>query len=109
LNHGETAARAAEDTARQTFEQGASAEGLPTFRLESAALAAGIPAFEIVFASGLVASKGEARKLIRGGGVRLNDQVLGNETEIIGRQHLDGDGRLKLSLGKKRHALGVPD
>ncbi|MBM3507329.1 MAG: tyrosine--tRNA ligase [Alphaproteobacteria bacterium] len=107
MNHGEAAARAAEETARKTFEQGTAAEGLPTFRLDSAALAAGIPAFELVFASGLVPSKGEARKLIRSGGVRLNDQVIGNETEIIGRQHLDGDGRIKLSIGKKRHALGV--
>ncbi len=108
LNHGSDAARAAEETARKTFEQGVAGEGLPTFPIDRAALSAGIPAFELVFASGLVASKGEARKLIRGGGIRLNDAPITNETESIGRQHLDGEGRIKLSLGRKRHALGVP-
>jgi tyrosyl-tRNA synthetase len=108
LNHGVDTARAAEATACQTFEQGQASEGLPVFRVDAAALDGGIPAFELVFASGLVASKGEARKLIRGGGVRLNDVVLTNETDLISRRHLGDDGRLKLSLGRKRHALGLP-
>ncbi len=108
LNHGADAARAAEETARKTFEHGVAGEGLPTFAIDGAALNAGIPAFELVFASGLVTSKGEARKLIRGGGVRLNDAPITNESEAIGLQHLDGDGRIKLSLGRKRHTLGVP-
>ena len=106
MNHGADAANTAEQTARKTFKQGESDEGLPTFAIDNAALASGIPAFELVFASGLVASKGEARKLIRGGGVRLNDQVLADEGRTVTLADLDGDGRLKLSLGRKRHALG---
>ena len=108
MNHGADAAQAAEQTAKRTFEQGEAGEGLPTFTIERGALSAGIPAFELVFNSGLVASKGEARKLIRGGGVKLNDQVLSDEGRSINATDLNGDGRIKLSLGKKRHALGVP-
>ena len=108
MNHGADAAQAAEQTAKRTFEQGEAGEGLPTFTIERGALSAGIPAFELVFNSGLVASKGEARKLIRGGGVKLNDQVLSDEGRSINAADLNGDGRIKLSLGKKRHALGVP-
>lgn len=108
MNHGADAALAAEQTAKRTFEQGEAGEGLPTFPIDRSALAGGIPAFELVFASGLVASKGEARKLIRGGGVRLNDEVLADESRAVNTADLNGDGRIKLSLGKKRHALGVP-
>ncbi len=107
MNHGADAARAAEDTARRAFGGGEAAEGLPTFPVARTALAAGIPLFELVHLSGLVASKGEARKLIRGGGVRINDSAITNEGESITAGHLDPDGRLKLSLGKKRHALAA--
>ena len=80
--------------------------GLPRFTLAAADLAAGIPAFEVVFASGLVASKGEARKLIRGGGVRINDAVVAEETTAITAADAPG-GELKLSVGKKRHSVGA--
>ena len=109
MNHGAEAAAAAEQTAKRTFEQGQAGDGLPTFPIDRGALAAGIPAFELVFASGLVASKSEARKLIRGGGVRLNDEVLAEESRTVNAADLNGEGRIKLSLGKKRHALGVPN
>ncbi|MSP20448.1 MAG: tyrosine--tRNA ligase [Alphaproteobacteria bacterium] len=107
MNHGAGAAVAAEETARRTFGGGEAAEGLPTFPVAAAALSAGIPLFELVHQSGLVASKSEARKLIRGGGVRINDAVVVNESETVTSAHLGSDGRLKLSLGRKRHALGV--
>ena len=107
MNHGATAAQSAEETARRTFQEGESAEGLPTFTLSAEALSVGIPAFEVVFSSGLAASKGEARKLIRGGGVRLNDRVIESEAQTIGTGDADAQGRIKLSVGRKRHALGL--
>ena len=104
--HGAAAAAEAAETARGTFEEGRAAAGLPRFTLSAADLAAGIPAFEVVFASGLVASKGEARKLIRGGGVRINDAVVAAETTVVTTADVTG-GELKLSVGKKRHAVGA--
>ena len=105
LCHGATVAAAARETALRTFEEGAAGEGLPTFRLPGG-LGDGLPAFEVVFASGLVASRGEARKLIRGGGVRINDRPVADEKAPVTARDLDG-GTLKLSVGKKRHALGT--
>jgi len=107
LCHGADAAIAAEGTARKTFADGVVAEGLPTFRLDNEKLAAGIPAFEVVLASGFVKSNGEARKLVRGGGVRINDVVVADESQTVMSDDLDDQGKIKLSVGKKRHALGV--
>ena len=54
------------------------------------------------------ASNGEARRLIRGGGARINDQPVDSETREIGAGDLNADGVVKLSAGKKRHALIRP-
>ena len=105
LCHGGDAAAEAAETARETFAEGGTGKGLPTFELNVAALDAGLPAFEVVFASGLAASRGEARRLIRGGGVRINDAPVTDEKAAVGRGDLTY-GRLKISVGKKRHAIG---
>jgi tyrosyl-tRNA synthetase len=105
LLHGKAAADKAADTAKRTFEEGTSGEALPTIVLPRAALAQGVPAFELFHKAGLAASGGEARRLIRGGGARLNDQPIDQETRTITLADLGPDGALKLSAGKKRHAL----
>jgi tyrosyl-tRNA synthetase len=68
-------------------------------------LARGIPAFELFSRAGLATSNGEARRLIRGGGARINDTVVDSETRPISLADLDPQGMLKLSAGRKRHAL----
>jgi len=104
LLHGLDAARAAEATARSTFEDGNVAETLPTYLVGSAALDTGIPIFRLLAEAGLAASNGEARRLIRGGGARLNDEVIGDEGRVFARADLR-DGAAKLSAGKKQHRL----
>jgi tyrosyl-tRNA synthetase len=108
LVHGPDAAAAAADTARRTFEEGGAGEALPTFEVALAELAAGIPALDLLIRVGLSASKGEARRLIRGGGGRLNDAPIGDELRILGLADLNADGVVKLSAGKKQHALVRP-
>jgi tyrosyl-tRNA synthetase len=105
LCHGRAAADEAAETARQTFEAGQTAEGLPSVEVPRAELAAGLPVVEALRRSGLAASNGEARRLIRGGGARVNDQPVGDENATLGEADLDGDGVIKLSAGRKRHAL----
>jgi len=106
LCHGIDAAKMAGETARKTFEEGAqSAAGLPTIEVARADLDAGIAAFELFKQAGLAQSNGEARRLIKGGGGRLNDAAIGDETQMITPADLGDDGVLKLSAGKKRHAL----
>ncbi|MEQ8252084.1 MAG: tyrosine--tRNA ligase [Oceanibaculum nanhaiense] len=107
LCHGEDAANEAAETARRTFEEGATAEGLPTVDIPQAQLAAGLPAYEALRLAGLAASNGEARRLIKGGGARLNDAVIADENASLTEADLS-DGVIKLSAGKKRHALLKP-
>ncbi len=108
LCHGEAAAAAAAETARKTFEQGVIAEDLPTIEVASGDLAAGLPAFELMRRAGLASSNGEARRLIKGGGGRLNDMAIGEETAQVTLADVNADGVIKLSAGKKRHALVRP-
>jgi tyrosyl-tRNA synthetase len=102
---GRAAAEEAAETARRTFEEGVSAAGLPTVEIPASELEAGMPAFAIFQKAGLANSGGEARRLVRGGGARLNDKVIGDENQTIGSGDLSADGTLKLSAGKKRHVL----
>jgi len=105
LAHGASAAELAAETARRTFEEGAKADSLPTVDVPRARLAAGIAAFELLHEAGLVESRTEARKLIKGGGGRLNDKPIAGDTVMVGESDLDGSGTLKLSAGRKRHVL----
>ncbi len=108
MAHGKAAAEAAAETARQTFEMGQTAEGLPTLEIPRAELADGIPAFALFQKAGLCASSSEARKLIKGGGARMNDEKIADEKAVLTLDDLDSDGRIKLSAGKKRHYLIQP-
>ena len=105
LAHGKQAAESAAETARRTFEEGTKADTLPTVELPLARLKAGITAFELMHEAGLADSKNEARKLIKGGGGRLNDKPIASDTATVGEADLDSEGTLKLSAGRKRHVL----
>jgi len=105
LCHGADVAAAANETARRTFVDGAIGEALPTVELSGAELAAGIPAFKAFRRAGLAASNSEARRLIKGGGARINDAAVDSEIREITAADLDTEGVIKLSAGKKRHAL----
>jgi len=108
LCHGREAAEAAAETARAVFEGGGSGSELPQTEVSRDELTRGMPAFELFSLTGLVASNGEARRLIRGGGARINDRVVDNETKPVTEADLDEQGLLKLSAGRKRHALVRP-
>jgi tyrosyl-tRNA synthetase len=105
LCRGEAAAHEAAETARQTFEEGALADNLPSIDISRATLMQGVPAYDLLHQAGLAASKGEARRLIKGGGARVNDRPIASETDAIGAAHADGGGRIKLSAGKKKHVI----
>ncbi len=105
LCHGAEAAAAAAETARQTFDEGGSGEQLPTVDVPRADLENGIPAFELLRRANLAKTNGEARRLIKGGGGRLNGAVITDEIQSVSLADLTGEGVIKLSAGKKRHAL----
>ena len=122
LCHGREAAEAAAQTARRTFgpAAGVQASGagaapdaganvtavdLPSVEIPRARLDAGIPVYELMREAGLAKSNGEARRLIRGGGARVNDERFRDETGTVGADDMNPDGAIKLSAGRKRHAL----
>ena len=105
LCHGEDAAKLAAKTAEDTFEGAGISADLPTIELAKSDLEAGIAAFELFRQAGLANSNGEARRLIKGNGAKLNDSVIADETQMITLADNNADGVIKLSAGKKRHIL----
>ena len=108
LMHGREAAEAAAETARLTFEQGTLAEDLPTIRVSTRDLEAGVGVLTAFTRAGLVASTSEARRQIRGGGLKVNEEAVTNDAATLGPSDLVG-GAVKLSLGRKKHVLLKPE
>ena len=79
--------------------------GLPTIDIPRTRLDAGVALYELLREAGLAKSNSEARRLIRGGGARVNEERFRNETGTVGPDDLATDGTIKLSAGRKRHAL----
>jgi tyrosyl-tRNA synthetase len=107
--HGRAAAEQAAETARRTFEEGALAESLPTVEVSRGELEKGIGVLN-AFAekTGLVASNGEARRQIKGGGLKVNDATVTDEKMTLTLKDLTPEGVIKLSLGRKKHVLLKP-
>src|SRR6185437_4362447 len=108
LLHGGDAARQAAETARQTFEEGTIAENLPTVEIPRGEFEAGIGVLSAFVKAGLVASNGEARRQIKGGGLRVNDVAVTDEKMTLSGSNLTPEDVIKLSFGKKRHVLLKP-
>jgi tyrosyl-tRNA synthetase len=126
LCHSREAANAAAETAHAIFGRNARSEvgvpgslkilgddgveldpagSLPQVPVSRQSLEKGLPAFELFVLAGLASSNGEARRLIRGGGARINDVVVRNEAQIVSAVNNSNNGFIKLSAGRKRHAL----
>src|SRR5579859_6134167 len=108
LLHGADAARQAAETARQTFEERAIASSLPTVEIPQGELDAGLGVLTAFVKAKLVTSNGEARRHIKGGGLRVNDGTVTDEKMTLSSANLTPEGVIKLSLGKKRHVLLKP-
>jgi tyrosyl-tRNA synthetase len=108
LLHGRGAAEASAETARQAFEEGIAAEGLPTIEVSSDELKTGLGLLNAVVQAGLVSSTSDARRQIKGGALRVNDVAAANERAHLTLGDVNDDGVIKLSLGKKRHVLLRP-
>jgi tyrosyl-tRNA synthetase len=101
--HGRAASDEAAETARKTFEEGVSAEGLPTIALSFPA-----SILQACVAAGFAKSNGEARRAMQGGGIRVNDMAVSDDKLMLDASMLNADGAIKLSSGKKKHVLIKP-
>jgi tyrosyl-tRNA synthetase len=108
LIRGREAADSASETARKTFEEGTIAGDLPTLEIPRAELDAGASVLGLFVKAGLVASNGEARRQIKGGGLRVNDVAIADEKMALMPKDLTSEGVVKLSMGRKRHVLLKP-
>ena len=108
LCHGPEATAAAAETARRTFEEGSMATDLPSIEVAADELRDGVLLFELLRRAGLCQSNGEARRLIKGGGARVNDKSVRDEMAKVSIDDLTSDDVVKLSAGKKRHVLIRP-
>ncbi|MDF1751053.1 MAG: tyrosine--tRNA ligase [Alphaproteobacteria bacterium] len=104
LCHGDEAARTAEETAHKTFTQGTIGDDLPTIDVSATEIEAGIGVLEALTRAGLAQSNGDARRQIKGGAVRVNDEKVDDDRRILGAADVI-DSVVKLSMGKKKHAL----
>jgi tyrosyl-tRNA synthetase len=108
LLHGAEAAARAAETARQTFEEGTLAETLPAVEIAAADLHSGLGVLAAFVIAGLVGSNGEARRQIKGGGLKINEASVGDERAVLTTADVTAAGVIKLSLGRKRHVLLRP-
>ena len=105
LLHGDAAAHEAAETARKTFEEGASAAGLPTVLIN---LSQPIGIFAALVQAGLASSNGEAKRSIQGGAIKVNDVAVTEEKLLLSIADMNAEGAIKLSMGKKKHVLLKP-
>jgi tyrosyl-tRNA synthetase len=106
--HGRAKAETAAETARQTFEQGTLAQDLPTVDIPRADFENELGVLAAFVTAGLAKSNGEARRLVQGGGLRVNDQPVSDEKAKLTLADVTSEGVIKLSLGRKRHVLVRP-
>jgi tyrosyl-tRNA synthetase len=108
LVHGRAAADRAAETARTTFEQGQTSSNLPSIEVNRSDLENGLGVLTASVLAGFVKSTGEARRQVKGGGIKVNDATVTDERQVLTLSDLAEDGVIKISLGKKRHALIRP-
>jgi tyrosyl-tRNA synthetase len=108
LLHGAQAAETAATASKAAFEEGRLSDDLPTFEVARADLEAGIPLATIVADAGLASSRGEARRLAQGGGLRVNDKVEADGQRTLALADIGADGVIKLAAGKKKIVLIKP-
>ncbi|WP_375704955.1 S4 domain-containing protein, partial [Bartonella sp. AA85SXKL] len=94
--------------ARKTFEERTLGENLPTFEINANDLKMGTGLLILLVQAGLSKSNSEARRHIQGGGVRVNDHIIEDETHLIREEDINAQGIIKLSFGKKKHVLIKP-
>ncbi|UNE53439.1 tyrosine--tRNA ligase [Bartonella machadoae] len=106
--HGRSVANEAAETARKTFEEKTHGENLPTVEINATELITGVGLLTLLVQAGLAKSNSEARRHVQGGGVRINDKIIENETHLLLEEDINAEGTIKLSFGKKKHVLIKP-
>ncbi len=102
--HGEKSALESEKTANETFKKGGVGKNLPEFNISKSKLEKGINIIDLLYSNKIVSSKSEARRAIKGRGIKINNEIILNEKEMISTNNIKED-IIKISHGKKKHYL----
>lgn len=105
LCHGEDAAISSEETAQKTFRDGGAGDDLPTIEKSTGDIEKGLDYISLFVETGLSSSKKEARRLIEGGGAKVNDIKIESIESKTSKEDITTSDTIKLSAGKKKHAL----
>ena len=103
--HGEKAAKESETTAQKTFEDKSIGKNLPTVKVKKNIITAGFNILDLVLQTKLANSKGEIRRMIKNNGLRINNEIVTDETKIIDQSNFDENNNMKVSHGKKQHVI----
>jgi len=103
--HGAKAAKDSELTAQKTFGDKSIGKNLPTIKIKRNIITIGVNILDLVLQTKLANSKGEIRRMIKNNGLKINNEVITDETKIINQDNFDQDNNMKVSHGKKQHVI----
>ena len=103
--HGSKAAKDSELTAKKTFKDKSIGKNLPVVKIKKSVMTSGINILDLVLQTKLANSKGEIRRMIKNNGLRINNEVITDETKIIDQSNFVENNSLKVSHGKKQHVI----
>tara|TARA_B100000586_G_scaffold154227_1_gene112174 strand:+ start:57 stop:1298 length:1242 start_codon:yes stop_codon:yes gene_type:complete len=101
--HGPKAAEESEQTAKTTFVQGGVGKNIPEKKVSKNLISKGINIIDLIFQNGLSTSKGDARRLLKNRGIKINDKIIDDDKKIVGLDEFEKNNYIKLSVGKKNH------
>ena len=103
--HGSKAAKESETTAQKTFKDKSIGKNLPVVKVKKNSITDGMNVLDLVLLTTLANSKGEIRRMIKNNGLKINNEVVSDETKIIDQNNFDQDNNMKVSHGKKQHVI----
>ena len=103
--HGEKAAKESENTAKETFHGIGVSKNLPEINIPRSQLEKGISILDLLSSNSIVSSKSDARRAIKGNGIKINDKLVIDEKKIVSKNDFEEDGYIKISYGKKKHFI----
>ena len=103
--HGIKAAKDAEETAKKTFDDGSIGKNLPVVKIKKETVLNGINILDLVILTKLASSKGEIRRMIKNKGLKINNELISDETKKINQNDFDQEKNVKVSHGKKQHVI----
>ena len=103
--HGSKVSKESESTAQKTFKDKSIGKNLPTIKIKKKSIANGMNVLDLVLLTTLANSKGEIRRMIKNNGLKINNEVVTDDTKTIDQNNFDQGNNMKISHGKKQHVI----